>query len=131
VEKDDHGAHPYLLWPELAQMVASGAFHVQSHSVTHRRHTELTPEQMREELTASRRRITEELGVPSNFYAFPFGGFDTRYRDLAEEVGYRGALSVGKGPGTRYGLLRHSLLKGDEHVLRSVLQSELGAPSRR
>jgi peptidoglycan/xylan/chitin deacetylase (PgdA/CDA1 family) len=130
VERDERGVHPFLIGPELSQMVTSGAFSVQSHSVTHRRHTDLSLEEKRTELTESRRALSERLGVPVSFYAYPFGGFDSEYRDAAENAGYRGALAVGKGPGTRYGMLRVSLRRGGEQTVSETLGRFFGAPVR-
>jgi len=131
VHDDAQGRHPYLTWPELAQLSRSGAFHIQSHSMTHAAHTSLTLEQVQRELGDSRRTITEHLGVPVNFFAYPFGGFDAPYRDAVEQAGYRAAVAVGKGPGTRYGLLRHSLHRGEEGTLRAILEGAFGKGERR
>ena len=131
VEQDAQGKHSYLLWPELAQMVKGGVFHVQSHGMAHRPYNALSAEEMRRELVDSRLAITAHLGVPVNFYAYPFGGFDWTYQSEAEAAGYRAAVAVGSGLGTRFGLRRYSLHRGQEEALRAILADAFGAAAPR
>lgn len=126
VHHDKHGAHPYLIWPELIEMNRSGVFKIQSHSMTHRKHTQLSEAEKYAELADSKRLLSQRLGVPINFYAYPYGGFSTFYRDQTEKVGYRGALAVQKGIGTRYGMLRESIHRGSEKQFSQILERYFG-----
>lgn len=128
VVEDDTGRHPYLTWPELAEMVQSGAFRVQSHSVTHRHPSKLSREELAAEIVDSRRILTERLGVPVNFFAYPLGASSSAWRDEAERAGLRGALTVEKGLGTRFAMKRQSLLRENAGVLTEVLTATFGAP---
>lgn len=129
VRRDEHGLlHPYLVWAELDEMVRSGAFRVESHSKSHRKHTELSLPQMHDELVESRRILQDRLKVPAGFFAYPFGGFNTPYRDEVESVGYRAGLTVDKGPGTRFALLRHSFWRDGEGAFRKALVAAFGTP---
>jgi len=122
IEQDEDGNHPYLIWPELAEMVRSGAFRVQSHSMTHPRYSVQIREKIPYEVAESRRLISEKLGMPVNFYAYPFGKFDGWYKDEVENAGYRGGMSVQSGMGTRYAMLRVSMYPYAEQVLVDTLK---------
>jgi peptidoglycan/xylan/chitin deacetylase (PgdA/CDA1 family) len=130
IEKDEGGIHPFLIWPEVLEMKKSGAFEIESHSMTHRKHTTLSHEEKHAELADSLRIISERLGSPIHFYSYPFGGFDTWYRDESEKVGYRGDLTVQKGLGSRYGILRTSLHRNSEQILIDTLEKKFGARKR-
>jgi biofilm PGA synthesis lipoprotein PgaB len=130
IERDAHGAHPYLTWDEARALEQSGAFVIESHGVTHTRLRELSDVDQRRELQESKRILEQRLGHPVAFFAYPFGAFSSRSRDLAEEAGYRGALTVQKGLGTRYALKRVSLLAGGEGDLQRVLREAFGVKAR-
>jgi len=126
IEHDEDGSHPYLIWPELAEMVRSGAFRVQSHSMTHPKYSDQIRERIPFEVVESRRLISERLGVPVNFYAYPFGKFDGWYKDEVEKAGYLGGMSVQSGMGTRYAMLRVSMYPYVEEVLVDTLNRNFG-----
>ena len=130
IERDDFGEHPFLIFPEVAQMVNSGAFRIESHSLTHRRHTDLSSQERGVELTESRRVLRERVGAPVNFFAYPYGGFDSAYRDEVERAGYRGALTVGKGPGSRFAMLRISVRRDSGEAVAKGLSRAFGPTLR-
>ncbi len=130
VVADEWGSHAYLTWPELRELAASGAFRVQSHSVSHRRLRGLSEDEAWRELVDSRAAITARLGRPVNFFAYPFGATSFRLASLVEDAGYRGAVVVDAGlPGGRYTLKRRSVWRGCEHVVAEALEEAFGAPA--
>jgi peptidoglycan/xylan/chitin deacetylase (PgdA/CDA1 family) len=131
VEKGEKAEHPFLIWPEVSAMVDSGAWRIESHSATHRAMAKLSDEEQRWELRESRRVLKEATGQPINFFAYPGGGFNSASRDLAEQEGYLGAMSVYKGPGTRYGMLRTSVHAGGLGGVRQALEAAFGRPEKR
>ncbi|HEY3449166.1 MAG TPA: polysaccharide deacetylase family protein [Myxococcales bacterium] len=125
---DETGRHAYLTWPELREMTASGAFHVQSHSVSHRKVRELGAEELWSELVDSRAAITAHVGVPVNFFAYPFGASSLQAASDVQRAGYRGAVVVEMGMGARYSLKRRSVWKGCEYAVTEALEAAFGAP---
>lgn len=128
VERDAHGEHPFLTWPEVLQLQASGLFVIEAHGVEHVRFSALDAAGQQRQLRGSKQLLEARLGHPVDFFAYPFGSFTWRSRDLAEQAGYRAALAVQKGLGSRYALKRVSLQAGGERFLRQALQEAFGAP---
>jgi peptidoglycan/xylan/chitin deacetylase (PgdA/CDA1 family) len=88
----------------------------------------LSEEEQRRELSASAEALRGRLGVPAAFFAYPFGAFNGRSRDLAQEAGYRAALAVQKGLGSRFGMLRTSVHRAFPDVVENELRRAFGAP---
>lgn len=118
----------FLTWPELREAEASGAFVIESHGVHHVRLASLAEDEQRQELAESKRLLESKLGHPVPFFAYPFGSFTGATRTLAEQAGYRAALSVQKGWGRRYELKRVSLHAGDRGALQAALREAFGSP---
>lgn len=130
VIEDESGRHAYLTWPELRELLASGAFRVQSHSVSHRKLRELTAEERWREVRGSRAAITANVGVPVNFFAYPFGAMSLGIAEEVERAGYRGAVVVDARVSTRFALRRRSVWKGCEYAVREALEAAFGAPPK-
>lgn len=128
IEKDERGVHPYLTAPELRRLVASGAFVAESHSRSHTRLVELDAAGQREEIAASRERLRKQFGWEFDFFAYPFGSWNGLSRDLAEAAGYRAAMSVQKGLGSRYAIKRVSIHRGYPDAMENALRDQFGAP---
>jgi peptidoglycan/xylan/chitin deacetylase (PgdA/CDA1 family) len=127
---EESGTHPYLTATEAAALQQSGAFVLESHSVSHRDLRRLPEDQQRAEVVQSREQLRRRFGAPIDFFAYPFGAFSSTTRDLVEGAGYRGALTVQKGLGSKYGMLRVSMYRGDLQRLRGILEREFGAPKQ-
>jgi len=98
----DHGIEPLERiadWGTLAKLQKAG-FSVESHGVSHRGFSSLTPFEIGIELNASREAIRKNLGVDSQFFAYPYGDFgtDSVLVDLAlQKAGYEAAFLYGGG----------------------------------
>jgi peptidoglycan/xylan/chitin deacetylase (PgdA/CDA1 family) len=66
-----------------------------SHTLTHRPSPTLTDEELRYELTESRRILEDGLGAAVTSISSPTGFFDKRMSQVAREVGYS-ALCIGR-----------------------------------
>ena len=87
---------PNLGWDDVREMVRMG-FEIGSHTVSHADLGAVDRDQAREELTASRRVLEDQLGEPVRWFAYPFGGpnhLRPEFVPLIREVGYEGALSA-------------------------------------
>jgi len=72
----------------LGKAVARG-HSIGCHSWTHRRLTTLTEEQQRHEISGSRERISEVLGVPVDGFRAPYFDIDGETHRMVAEAGYR------------------------------------------
>ncbi len=71
-----------------------------SHTMTHRRLSDLDEEALREEIEASKKAIEDLFGMPVRSIAYPFGGrsdYDDRAVRLTRRFGYMAGLSTGFG----------------------------------
>lgn len=91
-----HQHNPLLTWEQLREMQAAGLA-IGSHTLTHPHLTELTPEQMIQELRESKRVLEKNLDTPVDFVAYPYGEFNEEIAGTAQEVGYRAAFSTALG----------------------------------
>jgi len=89
----------FLSWEEVRGMHGSGLVSFGSHSATHRILTNLSPEEVLEELVRSRDAIFSEgaadpKGLP---FCYPNGDFDDRTAAMVRECGYRLAVTTERG----------------------------------
>lgn len=66
---------PMLKWKQIKEMASFG-FDFQAHTQTHAYLTKLNPEQMKSELSGSKKEIEDRLGKSVDFFAYPFGSFN-------------------------------------------------------
>lgn len=92
---------PPVSWSALEDLRDSGRITLGSHSVTHRDLPRLPEAEIREELTRSRDRLEDRLGVPVCHFCYPRGRVNRTSARLAGEV-YSTAVTGGGrrvGPG--------------------------------
>ena len=68
-----------------------------SHTLSHPRLPECTPEIMRTEIADSKARLEDMLSRPVTHFAYPFGLYDDMTRQLVEQCGYHSACSTLSG----------------------------------
>ena len=99
-DQDNEPAEPICGWDQLRELSRAG-ISIQSHSVSHRTFSSLTPAEQAAELGDSKSRLEDALDVPVEVFAFPYGdsGKDPVSCDAAvQEAGYRAACLYGGGP---------------------------------
>jgi peptidoglycan/xylan/chitin deacetylase (PgdA/CDA1 family)/GT2 family glycosyltransferase len=69
-----------------------------SHTLTHPFLPEVSHEQLRCEVSESKRRLEDLLGVEITTFAYPYGGVDRRVRAAVAEAGYKLAFTTLPGP---------------------------------
>ena len=84
---------PLMSWDDARSLETEGHW-CASHSVTHPRLAQISPERCRDELADSRAHIERELGHPVREIAYPFGSESSHVRQLAAECGYEAACTV-------------------------------------
>jgi peptidoglycan/xylan/chitin deacetylase (PgdA/CDA1 family) len=68
-----------------------------SHTLSHPRLPECTPEKMRTEIADSKVRLEDMLSSPVTHFAYPYGLYDDTARRLVEQCGYHSACSTLSG----------------------------------
>jgi len=99
-DEDDEPQEPLCGWDELRELVGGGVS-VQSHGVTHRRFSELTPADRQIELERSKAELEAGLGEPVRLFAYPYGddaGAPPELRKALARAGYVAACGYGGGP---------------------------------
>ena len=77
-----------MTWAQLRGLAADG-WEVGSHSLTHPRLTSLGNEELARELSQSRARCSEAMGVECTAIAYPYGAVDPRVVAATLAAGYR------------------------------------------
>lgn len=99
----DARRHPATMrsvtWEMLAEMREAG-FEIGSHGLSHAHLPRLDAEELRQELSDSRRRIAERLGS-CDTVAYPFGEWSPRVAAAARDCGYRFAFTLPVKTGQR------------------------------
>ena len=75
---------PLMSWETLQRLVDKG-LQVGSHGRSHRKLTQLSDAELREELAASRDEIEQRLGVRPKAFCYPYGDVDERVAKAAAE----------------------------------------------
>lgn len=88
-----------VTWEMLEEMMEAG-FEVGAHTLTHPHLPRLDPEALREELSESRKRVSDRLGSCETV-AYPFGEWSREVAAAAAECGYRFAFSLPSKTGQR------------------------------
>jgi len=83
-----------MSWGELRELDGRHGIEIESHTVSHPHLPSLSDAELAEELTASKRRLEEELARPCRFLAYPFGDCDDRVRAAARAAGYEAAFGL-------------------------------------
>jgi peptidoglycan/xylan/chitin deacetylase (PgdA/CDA1 family) len=82
-----------LNWRELAEIERAG-IEIGAHSVWHPQLDQLSEQDLRDELYASKSALEDHLGVAVPGLAYPYGYSSPRVRQVARELGYTYAYSV-------------------------------------
>lgn len=89
-------ALPNMNWHQLRKMRSYG-FTIGSHTVTHINCAKVEPDKLAWELTVSRDRLKQELGLEEQIFAYPFGLETDITEDgieMVKQAGYIGCMSA-------------------------------------
>lgn len=95
---DKVGEHGYLGWKEIKEMSDSGLITIGSHTLSHRWLPYMGTEQLRSELSESKRILEENIGKPVRALCYPYGSKNDRVEREARLAGYACAAAIGPGP---------------------------------
>ena len=106
----------HMDWNQLRELVSLG-FEIGSHSCSHLDLKSVKVELAKREMVRSKAVLEEKLGVPVNFFSYPFGRANSRLESFCCESNYLGAVSMlpGRVNGNRFSLNRNAvyLFEGD------------------
>ena len=91
---------PICSWDDLRELERRG-ISVQSHGVTHRAFSDLSPADLEDEVVRSKAVLEDGLGRPVEVFAYPYGGGGADpelVRGVLQRVGYRAACLYEGGP---------------------------------
>jgi peptidoglycan/xylan/chitin deacetylase (PgdA/CDA1 family) len=100
MQRAGYPAAQLIDWKQARQLTADG-FSIGSHTATHPILPEIDAASVASEIRDSKRCIEDQLSIAIRFFAYPYGRFDQRERDLVEACGYQAACSTRAGFNTR------------------------------
>ena len=88
---------PKLTDEQARELLAAGCVELGAHTLTHANLAQLSPAEKREEIHGSKARLESEFAVPVRSFAYPFGIWDSRDREVAREAGFTTAVTTDPG----------------------------------
>lgn len=86
-----------LMTTEQKKAFVDHGWEIGAHTMTHPHLTKLSDEDVRYELRESRERIERELPTRVVSFAYPFGTYDDRIKDLARQAGFEFGIATDSG----------------------------------
>lgn len=84
---------PLLNWSALKELARRG-YQIGSHGMFHKRLTDLTFKELKEELVNSKKLLESRLGVMVDAFSYPWGCCQERERNAVKNSGYSCAVTV-------------------------------------
>ena len=75
-------------FPEEVKKIAEDGHDLGNHSATHPHMSQLSKEQIKQELTAAHEKVKNLTGVDMDLFRPPFGEYDNKVIEAAQETGY-------------------------------------------
>lgn len=88
------GEYPHITYSQLAEMAADKNISIGSHTVSHTRLTELSPDAVKIEVLRSKQILENFTGKKIRAIAYPEGYYNSEVIDAVKEAGYEIAFSV-------------------------------------
>ena len=87
----------YLQWSQIKEMDATGLISFQAHSVNHVNLAGLSGDQLKYQISTSKKTLEEKLGKPVNFMAYPYGQSNPNVWNEVKKAGFLGAAGTWGG----------------------------------
>jgi peptidoglycan/xylan/chitin deacetylase (PgdA/CDA1 family) len=91
------GEDQFLNWADLSAMTSGGLITIGSHAMSHTPLTQMTRDEVRRELSASRSAIRAGLGIDVDSLAYPNGDANAVVASIARAEGYGVAFTTERG----------------------------------
>ncbi len=102
----------YMSWAQIRELAAAGVT-IGAHTATHAHLPTLSRDGILAELNKSMRRISAELGIRPKLFAYPYGEYGLRERQIIKDAGFVAAFGQHSGVshmgGDRFGLPRFAM----------------------
>ncbi|GIL18349.1 MAG: polysaccharide deacetylase [Oligoflexia bacterium] len=92
----DQSGEPLMTLEEKQKLVHS-AFEIGSHGFNHARLTELSDDEILDQMKSSKEKLEKDLGIRVTTFAYPFGSTSPHIADLCKEAGYSFAVNTDTG----------------------------------
>lgn len=96
VLRDSSAAGTFMSWQDAGDLVARG-HEIGSHTLSHPVLTRLRPAALAREVTTSKARLEERLGITISTFAYPYGAQNDRVVEAVATAGYQTAVSTISG----------------------------------
>lgn len=84
----------YMSWDQIKEIDKEGLIYFQAHSVFHPTLTTSTLEQLKGEITTSKRVLEQQLGKNVNWFAYPYGISSPSVWEEVKKAGFIGAVGT-------------------------------------
>ena len=92
-------ADPLMDEAQVREWLAAG-HQIGAHTCTHPRLSQLSEPQAKEEISASRKKLEDQFGVPIEHFAYPYGDYSERTVELVRQAGFETAVTMHRGLNT-------------------------------
>jgi peptidoglycan/xylan/chitin deacetylase (PgdA/CDA1 family) len=123
---DAFGQDPLMEWSHLKEMSRFG-ISFESHTCTHPDLTKISDEAILQEFLCSKGKIEDILGIHVRYLAYPFGKYNQRTIQLAEQVGFRSAFIGGLSRGGKFAKERFKVTSKENKFLFALKASGWGS----
>lgn len=87
---------PLMNFSQINEWIAAGN-EIGSHTLTHPKLTQISRDQAREEIVASKKRLEDAFGFPIRHFCYPYGDFNNSIEEIVKEAGYATACTTNPG----------------------------------
>lgn len=91
------GCETYLNWDQIRELDRGGLITIGSHTLNHANLASLNAEQQRAEILGGKQQLEIQLGHAVYDFAYPYGAFNSTSVQIAQQVGFREAVSTISG----------------------------------
>lgn len=95
-QREGEVSEPLMDVTQVREWLAAG-HEIGSHTLTHPHLTQLSTDQGREEISASKKKLEDLFGRPIHHFCYPFGDWNEAVRDLVMAAGYQTACTTVAG----------------------------------
>ncbi|OGG80377.1 hypothetical protein A3A39_04295 [Candidatus Kaiserbacteria bacterium RIFCSPLOWO2_01_FULL_54_13] len=96
-QRDKESGLQYLRENELREMEASGLIDIEPHTETHPKLSALSKEEALQEMKKSKEAVERILVKQTRLFAYPYGNYTDETVRVAEECGFKAAVTVREG----------------------------------
>jgi peptidoglycan/xylan/chitin deacetylase (PgdA/CDA1 family) len=127
-EQKQLAGRPLMSWSQIEEMMGQGV-QFGAHTSTHPVLTSISSNRAEEEITLSRKQLEKKLGVPVDFFSYPYGEYDPSIQAMVREAGFAAGCTVDAGLNTMITptlLLRRTEIRGTDSLPRFLLSLWIG-----